>query len=55
MNQLKAGIRVEMEHKKTLKKFIKPGVSFKKVAKIIAKAHIAENKKYYTVLKKAKL
>ena len=39
--QLKAGIKVEMEH-----------TNNKGVAEIITKAHLAEDPKYYTKLKK---
>jgi hypothetical protein len=42
--QLKMGIKVEMEH-----------TDCPKVAKMIAKAHLDEHKKYYTVLKKVGL
>lgn len=61
MNQLKQGIKVEMEHK-SLNNFIS---SYKKkhdrlpndrlIAEHIAKDHIKENKNYYSKLKKAKL
>lgn len=43
-HQLKMGIEVEHEH-----------TTNKKIAEIIAKAHLAEDPDYYTKLKKAKL
>jgi sulfur relay (sulfurtransferase) DsrC/TusE family protein len=61
MNQLKTGIRIEGEHKKTLR-FIKGYFtkhkklpSNKKVFTSIAKDHLREHKDYYSKLKKAKL
>lgn len=42
--QLRQGIKVEMEHTES-----------KEIAKAIAKAHLSENRNYYTVLKEAKL
>ena len=60
-NQLKMGVRVEQEHKNTLK-FIKNYVdkhktfpTNKKIYTHIAKDHLRETKTYYTKLKKAKL
>jgi hypothetical protein len=44
MSQLRLGIKTEMEH-----------TDSKKQAKEIAMDHLAENPKYYTKLKKAKL
>ena len=61
MNQLKQGTKVEMEHKglaKKLESFEKKHhhlPSDKEVAKLIAQAHIKEDKNYYTKLKKARL
>lgn len=43
-SQLKMGIKVEKEHTKCTK-----------IARIIAKHHLAENKNYYNILKKYKL
>lgn len=42
--QLRMGVKVEMEHTYS-----------KNIAKQIAKAHLVENKKYYTKLRKAGL
>lgn len=61
MNQLKTGIKVEMEHKGLARKIERfenthnrlP--SDKEVAKLIAEAHIKEDKNYYSKLKRAKL
>ena len=50
--QLERGIRVEMEHAQTIKKFMKKGVSVKVVAKHIAKDHLEESPNYYTQLSK---
>ena len=50
--QLERGIRVEMEHAQTIKKFMKKGVSVKLVAKHIAKDHLEESPNYYTQLAK---
>ena len=61
MNQLRPGVRIESEHKKTVK-FIKGYLqkhkklpSNKKIFTNIARDHLLENKQYYTKLKKAKL
>lgn len=61
MNQLKAGTRVESEHKKTFR-FIKSYFNKhkklppeRKVFASIAKDHIKEHKNYYTKLKQARL
>jgi hypothetical protein len=43
-NQLKMGIKVEMEHTKS-----------KKIASKIARQHLCENPKYYSILKKVGL
>ena len=48
--QLERGVRVEMEHAQTIKKFMKKGVSVKLVAKHIAKDHLEESPNYYTNL-----
>jgi sulfur relay (sulfurtransferase) DsrC/TusE family protein len=60
-NQLKTGVRIESEHKKTIR-FIKRYVTTHKkfpsntqIYKSIAKDHLKEHKNYYTKLKKAKL
>jgi hypothetical protein len=42
--QLRMGIKVEMEH-----------TSDPKIAKKIAKSHLVENQRYYTILKKVGL
>jgi hypothetical protein len=55
MNQLKYGTKVELEHAKTIKKYMKKGVNVKDVAKSIAKDHLKERKDYYKVVKKLKL
>ena len=61
MNQLKFGIKTEMEHKGLAKQICRYTKthgrlpSDKHVAEIIAKEHIKEDKNYYTKLKKAKL
>jgi hypothetical protein len=61
LNQLKYGIKVELEHKPTFK-FIKQYAkvhgrmpSDRMIAKKIAQNHLAENKSYYTKIKKYKL
>ena len=60
-SQLKQGIKVESEHKHTLKfisKYLKTNKrlpSPKVVYASIAKDHLKENKQYYTKLKKARL
>jgi sulfur relay (sulfurtransferase) DsrC/TusE family protein len=61
MNQLKTGIRIEGEHKKTVK-FIKGYFnkhkkfpSNKQIFTSISKDHLREHKDYYTKLKKARL
>lgn len=53
--ELKKGIRIEREHFKSLKPFLKPGVKFAQVSKAIAKDHIKEDPKYYAKLKRAGL
>jgi hypothetical protein len=50
--QLLKGIRTEMEHKGTIDKFKRAGVSDKEVAKSIAKDHLKEDSEYYTKLNK---
>jgi hypothetical protein len=50
--QLLKGIRAEMEHKDTINKFKREGISDKAVAKSIAKDHLKEDSKYYTKLNK---
>lgn len=61
MNQLKAGIKVEREHKATynfLKNYVKRYEKLppqKVVYKHIAQNHLKENKKYYSKLKKLRL
>jgi sulfur relay (sulfurtransferase) DsrC/TusE family protein len=60
-SQLKTGIRIESEHKKTvrfIKSFVKKHKKFpsdKQIFGSIAKDHISEDPKYYSKLRKAKL
>ena len=61
LNQYKMGLRVEKEHKKTVK-FIKNYVqknkkfpSDKQIYISISKDHLKEDKNYYSKLRKAKL
>lgn len=49
-SQLEKGTLIELEHSKSLKKFLKPGVSMKAVAKAIATDHLKEDKNYYKKL-----
>lgn len=50
MNELKKGIKVEMEHAHLFPKNLR-----KHMAEKIAKDHLKEDKNYYTKLNKAKL
>lgn len=50
--ELAKGIKAEMEHKDTIDKFKKRGVSDRQVAESIAKDHLKEDPKYYTKLMK---
>ena len=50
--ELAKGTKVEMEHAATIKKFMKKGVSVKKVAESIAADHLSESKNYYKQLAK---
>ncbi len=50
--ELERGTRVEMEHAKTIKKYMRKGVSVKSVARSIAKDHLEESSDYYKQLKK---
>lgn len=50
--ELAKGIKAEMEHKGTIDKFKRAGVSDKDVATSIAKDHLKEDPKYYTKLMK---
>jgi hypothetical protein len=50
--ELAMGIKSEMEHKGTIDKFKRAGVSDKDVATSIAKDHLKEDPKYYTKLMK---
>lgn len=50
--ELAMGIKAEMEHKETIDKFKRAGVSDKDVATSIAKDHLKEDPKYYTKLMK---
>jgi hypothetical protein len=49
------GTKHELEHRDTIAKFKKQGVSDKEVARKIALDHLKENPNYYKVLKKLKL
>lgn len=48
---IKKGAEIEAEHLESLKKYLKPGVNLKTVARTIAKDHLNENKDYYNTLK----
>lgn len=48
--ELKRGIKTEMEHKGTINKFKRKGISNREVATMIAKDHLKENPKYYSRL-----
>ncbi len=48
--ELAMGIKAEMEHKDTIDKFKRAGVSDKDVARSIAQDHLKEDPKYYTKL-----
>lgn len=48
-SQLKKGTLIELEHSKSLKKFLKPGVKMKDVAKAIATDHLKEDENYYNL------
>jgi hypothetical protein len=48
--EVSKGTRHEMEHKETIDKFKRAGVSTKEVAKSIAKDHLKEDKNYYKKL-----
>lgn len=50
--ELTKGIKVEMEHAETIKKFMKKGVSIRMVAEHIAKDHLSESPDYYKQLNK---
>lgn len=50
--QIAKGTKVEMEHAETIKKFMKKGVSVRKVAEHIAKDHLSESPDYYKQLDK---
>lgn len=47
---LKKGTKIELEHSKSLKKYLKPGVKLKDVARDIAKDHLKESPQYYKKL-----
>jgi sulfur relay (sulfurtransferase) DsrC/TusE family protein len=61
MNQLKTGIKIESEHKKTIRfirGFVKQNKKFptnKQIYTSIAKDHLKEHKNYYSKLKQARL
>lgn len=48
--ELEKGVKTEMEHKQTIEKFKKEGVSDKQVAQSIAIDHLKEDPHYYTKL-----
>ncbi len=48
--ELEKGIKTEMEHKDTIEKFKRKGVSDRQVATSIAKDHLKEDPNYYTKL-----
>lgn len=48
--ELEKGIKTEMEHKDTIEKFKRKGVSDRQVATSIAKDHLKEDPKYYSKL-----
>ncbi|MES2486815.1 MAG: DUF5661 family protein [Bacteroidota bacterium] len=50
--ELERGTKVEMEHAATIKKYMRPGVSIKEVAKSIAADHLKESPTYYKQLDK---
>jgi hypothetical protein len=50
--ELSKGTKAEMEHRDTIDKFKKRGVSDRQVAESIAKDHLKEDPKYYTKLMK---
>lgn len=52
---IEKGATIEAEHLKSLKKYLKPGVNLKNVARTIAKDHIKEDKNYYNKLAKSTL
>ena len=49
--QLKLGTKVEMEHKDTIRKFKKEGMTDIEVARMIALDHLKEDPNYYTKIK----
>lgn len=53
--QLKKGIKVEKEHKRTYNLSQKKKLSKKQFYESIAKDHLKEDKNYYSKLQKAKL
>jgi len=50
--ELSKGIKAELEHKKTIEKIAKEDLTPKQGAKLIAKDHLKESKKYYSELEK---
>ena len=48
--ELEKGIKTELEHKKTVEKIAKQGLTAQQSAKLIAKDHLKEDSKYYTKL-----
>lgn len=48
--ELKKGTAIELEHSKSLAKFLKKGVRISEVAKAIASDHLQEDKNYYKKL-----
>lgn len=48
--ELEKGTRIELEHSKSLSKFLKRGVNINAVAKAIARDHLKEDSQYYKKL-----
>lgn len=51
-SELKKGTAIELEHSKSLSRYLKPGTKIKDVAKAIASDHLKEDKNYYKKLAK---
>ena len=55
-NELRIGLKVEQEHKRTFEKMQRGQISnLKQFSASIAKDHLHEDKKYYSKLKSCKL
>lgn len=52
---LERGTKMEYEHAKTIKKYMKKGISVKAVAKSIAQDHLEEHPDYYKELSKMEI